>query len=126
MNEKIDGFWKELRTKLDGVDKRLHDLKGGAKGATEKGKAEAKAQLAALESRAKEQHAKVQSVEAKTKAWLEEKKTATSEKIAAWKAQHDVKNSPLMPTALGNTQWRPCASLRPRSTKPNGRRLKRW
>jgi hypothetical protein len=25
------------------------------------------------------------------KAWVEEKKTATSEKIAAWKAQHDVK-----------------------------------
>jgi hypothetical protein len=23
-------------------------------------------------------------------------------------------------------QWRPCASLRLRSTKPNGRRLKRW
>ena len=126
MNEKIDGFWKELRTKLDGVDKRLNHLKASAKGATEKAKIEAKAQLAVLESHVKEQHAKVQAVEAKTKAWLEEKKTATSDKIAAWKAQHDVKNSPLMLTALSNTQWRPCASLRPRSTKPSGRRLKRW
>ena len=91
MNEKIDGFWKELRTKLDGVDKRLNHLKASAKGATEKAKIEAKAQLAVLESHVKEQHAKVQAVEAKTKAWLEEKKTATSDKIAAWKAQHDVK-----------------------------------
>jgi hypothetical protein len=91
MNEKIESFSKELRTKLDGVDKRLKDLTASVKGATEKAKIEAKAQLAALESRAKEQHAKVQSTEAKTKAWLEEKKTATSEKIAAWKAQRDVK-----------------------------------
>jgi hypothetical protein len=91
MNEKIESFSKELRAKLDGVDKRLKDLSISAKGATEKAKMEAKAQLAALESRAKDQHAKVQSAEARTKAWLEEKKTATDEKIAIWKEQRDVK-----------------------------------
>ena len=91
MNEKIESFSKELRAKLDGVDKRLKDLTASAKGATEKAKVEARAQLAALESRAKEQHAKIQSAEAKTRVWLEEKKTATREKIATWKAQHDVK-----------------------------------
>jgi hypothetical protein len=91
MNEKIESFSKELRAKLDGLDKRLKDLTASAKGATEKAKVEAKAQLAALESRAKEQHANVQSAEAKTRAWLEEKKTATSENIATWKAQRDVK-----------------------------------
>jgi hypothetical protein len=91
MNEKIDNFCKELRTKLDGVDKRLNDLKAGAKGATEKAKVVARAQLAALEKRAKDQRAKAQAVDAKAKSWLEEKKTATSEKIAAWKSQHDVK-----------------------------------
>jgi hypothetical protein len=52
---------------------------------------EGKAQLTDLENRARDQRAKVQSAEAKMKAWVEEKKTATSEKIAAWKAQHDVK-----------------------------------
>ena len=91
MNEKIERFSKELHAKLDGMDKRLKDLTVSAKGATEKAKVEAKAQLAALESRAKEQHGKVQSAQARTKAWLEEKKTATSEKIAAWKEQRDVK-----------------------------------
>jgi hypothetical protein len=91
MNEKIDSFSKELRTKVDGVDKRLKDLKAHAKDATEKAKVEAKAQLAALDNRAKDHRAKVQSAEAKTKAWIEEKKTATGEKIAGWKAQHDVK-----------------------------------
>jgi hypothetical protein len=52
MNEKIDSFCKDLRAKLDGVDKRIKDLKAGAKSATEKAKVEAKAQLAALENRA--------------------------------------------------------------------------
>lgn len=91
MNEKVDSFCKELRAKLDRVDKRIKDLKAGAKGATEKAKVEAQAQLAALENRARDQRAKVQATEAKTKAWFEEKKTATSEKIAVWKAQRDVK-----------------------------------
>ena len=90
MNETIDNFCKELRTKLDGVDKRIKDLKAVAKQATEKAKVEAKAQLTALENRAKDQRAKIQSAEAKTKAWLEEKKMATSEKITAWRAQRDV------------------------------------
>jgi hypothetical protein len=88
MNEKVESFSKELHAKLDGMDKRLKDLTASARGATEKVKVEAKAQLAALESRTKEQHARVQS---RTKAWLEEKKTATSEKIAAWKAERNVK-----------------------------------
>ena len=35
MNEKIDNFCKELRTKLDAVDERIKDLKAGAKQATE-------------------------------------------------------------------------------------------
>jgi hypothetical protein len=91
MNEKIDGFCKDLRAKLDGVEKRIKDLNAGAKSATEKAKLEAKAQLAALENRAKDQRAKVQSAEAKAKAWVEEKKTVTAEKIAGWKAQHEVK-----------------------------------
>jgi hypothetical protein len=91
MNEKVDSFCKELRAKLDRVDKRIKDLKAGAKGATEKAKVEAQAQLAALENRARDQRAKVQATEAKTKAWIDEKKTATSENIAVWKAQRDVK-----------------------------------
>jgi hypothetical protein len=44
-------------------------LKAGAKGATEK--VVAKAQLATLEKRTKDQRAKAQAVDVKAKAWLE-------------------------------------------------------
>jgi len=91
MNEKMDVFCKELRTKLDGVEKRIKDLNTGAKGATEKAKADAKARLAALADQAKAQRVKTQTAEAKAKEWLEEKKAVTAEKIANWKAQHEVK-----------------------------------
>jgi hypothetical protein len=91
MSEKFDSFLQELPAKLDAVDKRLKELKVGAKNATEKAKSEAKAQLAALEARAKEHHAKVQAANAKAKEWLEEKKATTREKIAAWKEQRDIK-----------------------------------
>jgi hypothetical protein len=53
MNETVDNFCTELRTKLDGVEKRIKDLNASAKGATEKAKVEAKAQLAALENQSK-------------------------------------------------------------------------
>ena len=41
MNEKINSFCKELRTKLDAVEKRIKDLNASTKGATEKAKLEA-------------------------------------------------------------------------------------
>ena len=119
MREEIESFSKELHAKLDGMDKRLKDLTASAKGATEKAKVDAKTQLAALESRAKEQHAKVQTAEATTKAWLEEKKTAT-------RPGRTSRSSPLLLTAPSSTRWLPCSLLPPPSTKPNVPRLQRW
>ena len=91
MNIKIEAFVQELRAKLDGIDKRMKGLDASTKGATAKAQDEAKVQLAMLESRVRGHRAKVQSAEAKTKAWLDEKRAATAEKIAAWRAKHDAK-----------------------------------
>jgi exopolysaccharide biosynthesis protein len=90
MNEKIENLHKELRAKVDEADKQIKDLQASAKDATDKAKVEVKAQLAALDNRAKGQRAKLDAAEAKAKAWLNQKKLATSEKIAAWKAQREV------------------------------------
>jgi membrane protein involved in colicin uptake len=91
MSEKFDNFCSELRTKINDADKRIKDLKAGAVGASEKAKVEARAQLAALENKAKEQKARTVAAEAKVKAWVEEKKTMTHDKIVQWKAQGDAK-----------------------------------
>ena len=91
MSEKFDNFCSELRTKINDADKRIKDLKANAVGASEKTKVEAKAQHAALENKAKEQKARTAAAEVKAKAWVEEKKTMTHDRIAQWKEQRDVK-----------------------------------
>ena len=91
MNQKIDNFCDVLRTKINDAEKRLKDLKTSAKNAGPKAMDEAKAHLEWLENKAKEQRARVEGSEAKVKAWAQEKKTITSDKIAEWKAQRQVK-----------------------------------
>jgi hypothetical protein len=91
MSERFDNFGSELRARINDADKRIKDLKAKAVGATEKATVEAKAQLAALENKAKDQKARTVAVEAKVKSWLEEKKAMTHDKIAQWKEQRDVK-----------------------------------
>jgi len=91
VSEQIDKFNSQLRSKVDAADKRLKDLEAKVKASGDKTKKDVKAHIASLESKAKEQHAKVQASEASMKAWVEEKKTVTSDKIADWKAQRLVK-----------------------------------
>jgi len=91
MSEKFDNFCSELRTKINDADKRIKDLKANTVSVSEKAKVEAKAQLAALENKAKEQKTRTAAAEAKMKSWIEEKKTMTHDKIAQWKEQGDAK-----------------------------------
>jgi L-amino acid N-acyltransferase YncA len=91
MSEQIDTFRSQLRTKVDEAGKRLKDLEAKVKATGEKAKSDAKAHLASLETMNKAQQAKVQAAEAKVKAWAEERRTITSEKVSAWKAQRQVK-----------------------------------
>ena len=103
MSEKFDNFCSELRTKINDADKRIKDLKANAVGASEKTKVEAKAQLAALENKAKEQKARTAAAEVKAKAWVEEKKTMTHDRIAQWKEQRDVKRMEFAPIFQSTT-----------------------
>jgi len=91
MSERFDNFGSELRARINDADKRIKDLKAKAVDASGKATVEAKAQLAALENKAKDQKARTVAVEAKVKSWIEEKKAMTHDKIAQWKEQRDVK-----------------------------------
>ena len=84
-------FCNDLRAKIDEADKGLKGLKASAKNAGQKAKDDAKAQLIQLENKAKVQQAQIKASEAKAKAWIEEKKAVTSDKIAEWKSQRQVK-----------------------------------
>ena len=91
MNETFDKFYSDVRTKINDADKRLKDLLASARSAGQKAKVDAKAHLAALETKAKEDQAKLEASEAKVKAWALQKKAITADKIAEWKAQRQVK-----------------------------------
>jgi|SRR5580704_11095516 chromosome segregation ATPase len=91
MSETFDKFCSDVRTKINDADKRLKDLKASATSAGQKAKDDAKAHLATLENKAKEQQAKLEASQAKVKAWAEEKKTVTADKIAEWKAQRQAR-----------------------------------
>jgi hypothetical protein len=91
MGEKFDKLCSDLRIKIDDADKHLKDLQASAKNAGQKARDDAKAHLATLESKAKEQQAKIEESEAKVKAWAQQKKAITADKIAEWKAQRQVK-----------------------------------
>jgi hypothetical protein len=91
MGEKFDKFCSDLRTKIDDADKRLKCLQASAKNAGQKARDDAKAHLAALENKAKDQQAKIEASKAKVKAWADGKKAITADKIAEWKAQREVR-----------------------------------
>src|SRR5260370_8740169 len=91
MGEKFDKFCSDLRTKIDDADKRLKGLQASAKNAGQKARDDAKAHLAVLESKAKDQQAKIEASKAKVKAWADGKKAITADKIAEWKPQRQVR-----------------------------------
>jgi DNA repair exonuclease SbcCD ATPase subunit len=123
MNQKIDNFCNELRTKINDTDKRLKDVTARAKNASQKAIDEAQAHLDWLESKAKGQQARVEAAKAKVKAWAQEKKAITSAKIAEWKSQRQVKK--LTDRADGAESYAVAAfDVAPRSTKPKGLPLK--
>jgi hypothetical protein len=91
MSETFDKFCSDVRTKINDADKRLKDLRASARNAGQKAKDDAKAHLATLENKAKDQQAEVEASKAKVKAWADGKKAITAEKIVEWKAQRQVR-----------------------------------
>ena len=90
MGEKFDWFCSDLRTKIDDADKHLKVFRPAPRTRVKR-PGMMRRHPAALENRAKERQAKLEASEAKVKAWAQEKKTITADKIAEWKAQRQVR-----------------------------------
>ena len=90
MKNKLQELFEKLRTRLDGANKRLKDFDANVKRAGEKGTSDAKAMLAGLDAKAKEQQAQIASAQSKLKDWAQHTQQVTDEKIAEWKANREV------------------------------------
>jgi hypothetical protein len=95
MSTKSENLWNELRAKVSDADQRLKDLNASAKSKSEKTKAEAKAEvtarLAVMEAEVRDGQSRIAADNEKMKAWVEERKTMTQDKVAQWKEQRNAK-----------------------------------
>jgi hypothetical protein len=95
MSTKSENLWNELRAKVSDADQRLKDLNASAKSKSEKTKAEAKAEvtarLAVMEAKVRDGQSRIAADNEKMKAWVEERKTMTQDKVAQWKEQRNAK-----------------------------------
>jgi len=107
VSDKSETLWNELRGKVSDADKRLKDLSAGVKSKSEKTKAEAKAavtaRLAVMENTVRDGKARVAADNGKMKAWVEERKTMTQDKVAQWKEQRNART--LATRADGSEQY---------------------
>jgi len=87
MGKRIDEFCEDLRLKLTNIENGLNSLKAKAEGKAEQAEKDVRSHLAAVQKRIAQDEAKASKARAEIKAWLDQKKTATAEKIAEWKAK---------------------------------------
>ena len=87
MSERIDQFCENLRVKLTSIDNNMQALKAQIARQTQTAEQDARAQLDAVKKRIEQDRAKVTAAENDMKKWAEERKAATNEKIAEWKAK---------------------------------------
>ncbi len=87
MSERIDQFCENLRIKLTSMDDNMQALKGKIDKQAQTAEKDARAQLDAVNKRMEQERAKVTAAENDMKKWADERKVATNEKIAEWKAK---------------------------------------
>ena len=87
MGKRIDEFCEDLRLKLTNIENGLNSLKAKAEGKAEQAEKEVRSHLAAVQKRLAQDEAKASAARGEIKAWLDQKKTATAEKITEWKAK---------------------------------------
>ena len=90
MSPRIDKFCEELRLKLTNIESGLGSLKTKMEGKAQQGEREVRSQLDAIQKRIAQDHAKASAARAEIKAWFDNKKTVTAEKIADWKAKQEM------------------------------------
>jgi hypothetical protein len=89
MGQRIDQFCEDLRQKLTMTDSGLDGLKAKINGKAVHVEQDVQSHLDRVNKRIEQSRAKVAAAQAEIKNWADEKKTATSDKIAEWKAKRE-------------------------------------
>ncbi len=90
MSKRIDNFCEDLRLKLTNIESGLGSLKNKMEGEKQQAEQEVRRHLDAVQKRIAQEQAKATAARAEIKAWLDNKKTVTEEKIAEWKAKREM------------------------------------
>ena len=89
MSERIDQFCEGLRVKLTNIDRSMQALRAKIDSKTQTAEQEVRAQLEAVTRRIEADRVKATAAQSDLKKWVEERKAATKEKVAEWKAKHE-------------------------------------
>jgi len=89
MAQRIDQFHHDLQLKLTNIGSGLEGLKAKITGKADRAEQDVRTHLDQVQRRIEQDRAKAVAAQAEMKNWIEQKKGATSEKIAEWKANHE-------------------------------------
>lgn len=89
MAQRIDQFHHDLQLKLTNIGSGLEGLKTKISGKADRAEQDVRTHLDQVQRRIEQDRAKAVAAQAEMKNWIEQKKAATSEKIAEWKTNHE-------------------------------------
>ena len=89
MAERIDRFCENLRVKLTNIDNEMQSLKAKIDEKVKTAGQDVQTELNAVKKRIEQDRAKLTAAQNDMKKWMEERKSATTEKIAEWKAKFE-------------------------------------
>jgi hypothetical protein len=90
MGARIDQFCEDLRQKLTMADSGLDGLKAKINGKAVHVEQDVQSHLDRVNKRVEQSRAKIAAAQADIQEWADEKKAATSDKIAEWKAKREL------------------------------------
>jgi light-regulated signal transduction histidine kinase (bacteriophytochrome) len=87
MGERIDQFCENLRVKLTSIDNNMQALKTKIDGKAQTAERDVRTHLDGVKKRIEQDRTKLTTAQADIKKWVEERKSASNEKIAEWKVK---------------------------------------
>jgi hypothetical protein len=87
--QNLDQFSADVRARLASIDKGLKSLKSKVNGDAVRAEAEARSQLVKVSADLEASKPKLAAAETQMTQWIEAQRTATTQKVAEWKATQD-------------------------------------